>query len=429
MIKIYKDNAANAIFIEDANGVQFLNSLQAIVDSSLVSILDLARDLEIVSGVAHTEFVDENDDVYTGDANSVCDELNAIFTGSGSTGEVPNITSSSTANLVEGESLNYELTADYGVGYEWTSLPLGVATVDGNPRRIIGGSSLTAGTYVITAKAINYFGEDTLALTLTVSSPPFANTKSVEFQNNDYCGANAALLDSTLGRVGNGSGSGDAWSIAFWFKAGTSNNQNQTIFYFGSSDVANGNHIVITYNGDNSARRRINFRYGSDNNNLLLQTPVGSVSSSDGWQHVMITYDGGTTGASSGDINNYYSRFDVFIDGVSQTLTGSNSNFGNTTALSGQNLRIGRYSSGAYMRNSCKVDELAIFSADESNNIGDIYNSGAPHDLSALSNPPEHWWRMGDGDTFSSLQDSGDTGGCVFVMSNMTAASIVSDVP
>jgi len=403
--------------------------LQAVVESGVVSIVDLARDLEIVSGVAHTEFVDENGDVYPGDANAVCDELNALFSGSGSTGEVPNITSSSTANLVEGESLNYELTADYGVGYEWTSLPLGVATVDGNPRRIIGGSSLTAGTYVITAKAINYFGEDTLTLTLTVSSPPFANTKSVEFQNNDWCGANASLLESTLGRAGNGSGSGDAWSIAFWFKAGTSNNQNQTIFYFGSNDVANGNHIVITYNGDNAARRRMNFRYGSNNNYLLLQTPVGSMASSDGWQHIMVTYDGGTTGASSGDINDYYSRFDVFIDGVSQTLTKSNSNFGNTTALSGQNLRIGRYNSSAYMRNSCKVDELAIFDTDESANVSDIYNSGTPHDLSALSNPPEHWWRMGDGDTFANLQDSGDTGGCVFVMNNMTASSIVSDVP
>ena len=429
MIKIYKDSAANAIFIEDANGVQFLNSLQAVVESGVVSIVDLARDLEIVSGVAHTEFVDENGDVYPGDANAVCDELNALFSGSGSTGEVPNITSSSTANLVEGESLNYELTADYGVGYEWTSLPLGVATVDGNPRRIIGGSSLTAGTYVITAKAINYFGEDTLTLTLTVSSPPFANTKSVEFQNNDWCGANASLLDSTLGRAGNGSGSGDAWSIAFWFKAGTSNNQNQTIFYFGSNDVANGNHILITYNGDNAARQRMNFRYGSNNNYLLFQTPVGSMASSDGWQHIMVTYDGGTTGASSGDINDYYSRFDVFIDGVSQTLTKSNSNFGNTTALSGQNLRIGRYNSSAYMRNSCKVDELAIFDTDESANVSDIYNSGTPHDLSALSNPPEHWWRMGDGDTFANLQDSGDTGGCVFVMNNMTASSIVSDVP
>ena len=115
------------------------------------------------------------------------------------------------------------------------------------------------------------------------------------------------------------------------------------MFYFGSSDTANGHHIVVTYNGDNSARRHLKFRYGSDNNHLMFTTPVGRLGSADGWQHFMITYDGGTTGASSGDIIDYYSRFDLFIDGVSQTLIKSNSNYGNTSSLSGQNLRVGRY--------------------------------------------------------------------------------------
>ena len=37
-IKIYKDEAANSIFIEDANGAQFLNSLQASVPTTTVTI-------------------------------------------------------------------------------------------------------------------------------------------------------------------------------------------------------------------------------------------------------------------------------------------------------------------------------------------------------------------------------------------------------
>jgi hypothetical protein len=425
MIKIYKDNAANAIFIEDANGVQFLNSLQAVVESSLVSIIDLARDFEIVSGVAHTDFVDENGDVYPGDANAVCDELNAIFTGSGSTGQTPNITSSATASIVEGESLNYELTADYGVGYEWTNLPAGVTTADGNLRRLIGGSSLSAGTYVITAKAINYFGEDTLAITLTVSDPPFSNTKSVEFQNNDYCGANAALLDSVLGRSGNGSGSGDAWTIAHFFKPGSANNASQTIFYFGAQDVANNGQLQIKYNG---SLKRVELRYGSNNNRLNLVTANDSLTVGQ-WSHIMVTYDGGTTGAASGSINDYYGRFSIYIDGVLQSTTNSNSNYGFTGSISGQNLRIGRWNSGQNLRNSCKVDEVAVWDSDQSANIADIYNSGTPHDLADLTTPPDHWWRMGDGDTFPYLLDSGDTGGCIFVMLNMSASSIVSDVP
>ena len=425
MIKVYKDEAANAIFIEDANGVQFLNSLQAVVEEGLVHVIDLAKDIDIVSGVPHTDFTDENGSVYTGDATDVCDELNAIFSSSGSTGQIPEITSGNSISLVEGETINYELTANYGVGYEWSGLPSGVTTAAGNVRRLIGGSSVSAGTYNITAKAINYFGEDTLSITLTVSDPPFANTKSVEFQNNDYCGANAALLDSILGRAGNGSGSSDAWTISTYFKGGTASNASQTIFYFGAQDVANGGQLQLKYNG---SLKRFELRYGSNNNRLNLVTSSNTLLSGQ-WTHLMVAYDGGSTGSSSGSINDYYSRFSIYIDGVAQTTTNSHSNYGFTGAISGDNLRIGRWNNGQNLRNGCKVDELAIWGGDQSSNVSDIYNSGTPHDLSVITTPPDHWWRMGDGDNYPVLQDGGDTGGCDFVMYNMTAGSIVSDVP
>ncbi len=63
-IKIYRDTAANAIFIEDANGVQFLNSLQATVANGACNIHDLARDIDIVTAVAFDEFVDQNGQGY-----------------------------------------------------------------------------------------------------------------------------------------------------------------------------------------------------------------------------------------------------------------------------------------------------------------------------------------------------------------------------
>jgi len=437
---IYKDVAANSIFIEDANGAQFLNSLQASDPSGLITISDIAKQIEIVSNEDHTSFIDDNGVTYqqisindggTGTASEVRDLLNSIFQSSGtSTGNPPSITSPLTISLVQGQTLNYELTATYGVGYEWdfSNVP-GVVNVEGNVRKIIGGSSLSSGTYNIPVKAINYNGEDSQTIVLTVSTPPFSNTRSVQFNQNDWLGANASLLDPVLGRSGNGSGSGDAWSISFYFKAGSSNNQQQTIFYFGSNDIANQNHLRIYWNGNNSARQRIILQYGSTNNNLVLQTPVGSVSNDGIWHHYMITYDGGTTGASSGQISNYYSRFKIYIDGSLQTTSNSNSNFGNSGSLSGVNLRVGRYNTSSYMRNNCKIDELAIFDSDQSSNISSIYNSGTPFDLSTLSTPPKHWWRMGDGDTFPNLQDSGTEANCVFIMNNMTSADIVNDVP
>jgi len=430
-IKIYKDQAANSIFIEDANGAQFVNSLQATIPNVQdITIRDLARQIDIVSNEDHTGFIDENDNPYTGTPTEICNQLNAIFQSSGTpTTQIPQITSPLTINSVQGSIINYELTADYGVGYEWDlSSVAGITTVDGNQRKIIGGSSLAAGTYNIPVKAINYNGEDSETIVLTVSNPPFANTKSVRFNQNDWLGANAGILQNVLGRNGNGSGSSDAWTISFWFKAGTSSNSNQTIFFFGGASTTNDNHIRIRYRGNSTTNRNISFQYGSTFNNLTLTTSTGSVQSGV-WNHFLISYDGGTTGAASGSINSYYSRFKIFINGVQETTTNTNSNYGNTSALNGINLRIGRYSSGNYMRNSCKIDEFAIWDSDQSGNVSNIYNSGTPFDLSTLSSGPVHWWRMGDGDTYPFLQDTGSANNCIFVMNNMTAADIFNDVP
>ena len=428
-IVIYRDANANAIFIEDANGAQFLNALHATVENGACTVHDLARAIEIISNANYDDFEDDSGNGYGADATEVCNALNAIFvaTGTPST-NVPVITSSLTPSIVTGETLNYELTADYGVGYEWdlSNVP-GVVTVEGNVRKLVGGSSLSAATYNIPVKAINYNGEDSETIVLTVSSPPFSNTKSVQFNNQDWLGANAALLDSTLGRTGNGSGASDAWTIAFWFKGGSSGNGGQTIFYFGDNDVNNGGNLSLRFLGNSDSLR---LQYGSLYN-YLRWNGANNLLPSGTWKHVVICYDGGTTGSSSGSINDYYSRFTVYIDGVDVTSGGSwsNGNYGWSSGIDADNLRVGRYASGNYMRNNCKVDELAIWDSDESSNVASIYNSGTPFDLSTLGAAPLHWWRMGDGDTYPNLQDSGTEANCTFVMYNMTVSDIVSDVP
>ena len=304
-IKIFKDQNAGAVFIENANGVQFLNSLQATMDDPAdvkVNIHDLSKDVDIFTQVPFGDFVDQNDAAYGATATDTVNALNAEFSASGSsTGIPPEITSATTVNMTEGDTLNYELVATKGVGYEWANLPSGVVNVEGNVRKLVGGSTLAAGTYNITAKAINYFGEDSETITLNVATPPYSNTKSVNFQNQDYLGANAALLDSSLGRSSNGSGSGDAWSISLWFKPSTSTN-GQTVFYFGAADVTNSGFVEIRFIG---ATDRLRLRYGSNNNYVQLTTPSDSLTHSS-WNHVLVTYDGGTTGPESTQMSNYY---------------------------------------------------------------------------------------------------------------------------
>ena len=422
-ITIYKDSSANAIFIEDANGAQFLNSLQASVDNGSCSITDTARSIEVTTGISFSEYVDESGNAYGGSAVETCDALNAIFSSSGTpTTNLPSITSPLTISSVQGAVINYELTSSYGVGYEWDlSSVTGITTVEGNPRKLIGGSGLVSGTYNIPVKAINYNGEDSETIVLTVSNPPFANTKSIQFNNSDYLGANASLLDSTLGRAGNGSGSGDAWTIGFWVKP-TNSSTGRVLFYYGSNDTTNGGYIELRLTSANKLR----LQYGSDNNHVKILAPTSLAV--DTWQYITVTYDGGTTGASSADINDYYSRFSLYVDGVSQTTNNSNSNYGWSGAITGQNLRVAKLVSGNTL-NGEKMDELAIWGSDQSANIAAIYNGGTPFDLSTLSAEPRHWWRMGDGDTYPNLQDSGTEGGCTFVMYSMTSADIVNDVP
>ena len=80
MIPVYKDENANAIFIEDANGGQFINNLQSSFTGDDITILDLSRNIEIVTKVNYSEFVNKSGTAYGTNASDVNDELNALFT-------------------------------------------------------------------------------------------------------------------------------------------------------------------------------------------------------------------------------------------------------------------------------------------------------------------------------------------------------------
>lgn len=399
-----------------------VNTIQAVLNTDTISIVSIVGSKTYYSGI-NPDNVSVDSVALSGTDNEKVNTLNALFQNTGTaSADLPSITSSLSVSLTEGDTLNYELTANKGVGYEWDlSNVSGVTTVEGNIRKLIGGSSLAVGTYNIPVKAINYNGQDSETISLTVSSPPFSNTKSVSFNNQDYLGANASLLDGVLGRSGNGSGSSDAWTISFWIKP-TNSSSGRVIFYYGSNDTTNGGLIEIRLTSTN----KIRMQYGSSSNHIRTQSP--NALTTDVWQHITFTYSGGTTGASSADISNYYSRFELFIDGVSQSTNNSHTNYGWSGALSGQNLRVGKLVSGNTL-NGERIDELAIFDSDQSASISSIYNSGTPFDLSTLSIEPKHWWRMGDGDTYPYLQDNGTEGNCVFQMYNMTASDIVTDAP
>lgn len=431
MIVIYKDDDANAIFVENQNGAQFLNNIQAFQDNvtdTTLSIRDLSKDIEIMSDIEYTEFVDDSATAWGTDGQTTTNNLNAIFQVSGSGGgNVPVITSSLAVAMTQGDTLNYELTATDGVGYEWDlSNVIGVVNVEGNVRKIIGGSNLLSNTYNILVKAINYYGEDSETIVLTVATPPYSNTKAVKVNKNDYIEA-TANTSNPFYRASNGSGASDAWSCAIWFDGGTNNNKEQTIISFGGTDENNEGSVWLIWNAS-SGNKRIQLRYGTKNNYLKFKTPVNSLQNSDNYKHILVTYDGGTTGQDQGQLNDYFSRFEIWIDGVSQTLTTADNNDGWSGSIKAEVFKIGEASfGGKHLRNGCLVDEVAIWASDETANASLIYNSGTPHDLGLLTSAPTHYWRMGDGDTFPTLQDQ--ISSLDFTMVNMTVSDIINDVP
>ena len=120
----------------------------------------------------------------------------------------------------------------------------------------------------------------------------------------------------------------------------------------------------------------------------------------------------------------------MFLDGSAMSTSNSHNNFGFSGQIPADLFRVGRSAGGEYLRNNTYIEELAIWASDQTANVAAIYNTGTPFDLRTLSSDPEHYWRMGDGDTFPLLQDSGGAGTDYdFIMFNMTSSDIVSFVP
>ncbi len=426
-IVIDRDNNANAIFISDANGAQFLNNLQAFQDNptdSTLSILDISRNIELFSDILYSEFEDSTGNQWGTDGQTTTNNLNAMFTNTGGF-LAPVITSSLTVSLTQGDSLNYELTADNDpTEIEWDlSTAPDLVPNNANRRFLIDGTNLASGIYSIPVAAINMKGRDSQTITLTVSTPPFTNTKSVLFNNTQFANL-TANTSNPFYRLNQNSAT--AWSFSLWFKPINNNNQNQSILSFGGNDQNNEGRVHIRYKGNNSARRRMSLFYGTNFNNLELQTPVGSTTAGT-WAHWLFVYDGGTTENGSGGLSTSFSRFKIYKNGVLQTTTNSHSNFGFSGGIVPDFFRFSRFlNSGQYSRGST-FDEPAIWASDQSANASAIYGSGSPFDLNTLTTVPDYWWRFGDGDTFPTL--TATNGGLDATITNGNQQQIVNDVP
>jgi hypothetical protein len=120
----------------------------------------------------------------------------------------------------------------------------------------------------------------------------------------------------------------------------------------------------------------------------FVRSTAGAITM-DAWNHILCCVD--LDNATEGKI---------YVDGVDVTSGDNLSTFLAFEVASGV-MRLGKEQTGYLSPFLGNIDEFAIWNTDQRANVADIYNSGAPGDLSALAAPPITWWRNGDSGTFN----------------------------
>jgi hypothetical protein len=208
-----------------------------------------------------------------------------------------------------------------------------------------------------------------------------------------------------------------------WVKP-TSSTANQTLLVYGAGDDYNYGAITLKQSGGTS----LVLNYGTVYDNIILVAANSFVANT--WQHVMITFDGGTTGSVGSSSADYYSRFAIHIDGVAKSSIGVASGSGFDGVMSGANSsdNIFRFGKANNVHNNYYdgiMNQMAIWNSDQTANIATIYNSGATQDLSGLTSAPSHYYEIETGvTTITDIAGSANLTGYNFI-----AANLVSDTP
>ena len=201
-----------------------------------------------------------------------------------------------------------------------------------------------------------------------------------------------------------------------WVKPVSDVNE-QTLFYYGGDNLTTEGRIELTqFSGTN-----LKLRFGHATQYLFMFS-LGTMTAGQ-WNHIMITYDGGTTGSTAADISDYFSRFTFSVNGTNGINTVTNLSSGYSGSIVADRFKIGNLGNINYFKGS--IHQVAIWDTDESSNLATIYNSGATQDLSTLASAPAHIYELGS--SISTISDS--VGSADLTAFGFTAASIVTDAP
>ena len=291
--------------------------------------------------------------------------------------------------------------------------------------QIIGTSAAFGGSnaYVINCKAANAIGGITnFTVTINVTEAAYTNSKSLTFDGTTEWLQGNPINMTALERATNGDGNG--WTISMWVKPDTTNTGNQTLLVYGAGDDYNGGAITLKQSGGTT----LVLNYGTVYDNIILVAANSFVNNT--WQHVMITFDGGTTGVDVNQSGAYYGRFNIYVDGVAKFKIGVATNGGYDGSISGavvsDNIyRIGRANNIHNNYYDGIINQVGIWDTDQSANVATIYNSGATQNLSDLTVAPAHYYEIETSvTTVADIEGSAPLTGYNFV-----TGDLVTDAP
>ena len=129
----------------------------------------------------------------------------------------------------------------------------------------------------------------------------------------------------------------------------------------------------------------------ADSGSNYVKTSSNFITSTSQWYHIAVVYDGSLS-SNVDKAKIYVNGFDSTVNGAGTLPTSTTNTTGNFNI--GQWEGIGRYFDG-------NIDEVSIWNTPLSSDaITEIYNSGAPSELTSLTNASSSnlkaWYKMGE---------------------------------
>tara|TARA_R110000824_G_scaffold51324_1_gene143241 strand:- start:429 stop:1208 length:780 start_codon:yes stop_codon:yes gene_type:complete len=234
----------------------------------------------------------------------------------------------------------------------------------------------------------------------------FPNTKSIDFDGTDDFLASASNVQID-----------GAGTFSWWLK--TENLTTSGSHYMMKFGEASANYCVIE-SGD------LTFYWMTFNGAFDVSSSHRADYLDDGeWHHFVFT-----TSRPGGNGTEAISK--IYLDA---TEIATKTDTRTQSPYTASKFVFGAAHTGGYGAIECQADEMAWWDgvALDADAITAIYNSGTPTDLSEdagnydNSGDLTHWWRMGDGDTYPTIEDN--EGSIDLTMTNMASGDIETDVP